>query len=318
MQTYYLTVDLSIPQWVYRNPEGVMHFGRGGYHADQISSADRRKTSFAKQFNLPGADIVDEDEDDEPLPEVDEAVSDSDRDIPTTEDVITVPPEGWNPQVDNKLKDRKIEILDLHTNYPVISYRGKVFEGRWAEVLGTEMLFMRHEPTEAIPRLRRLPDNIDLLAASTARLLVTEKKMRRTETRDPYKALKDRHGLRLMYKSRHRTDEKMAQAKFLEDLWAVKVKRGERDMPTTIARPPPGQDFEDYQDPDRGPMKPRGRAAAKARMEAVEARIQGAACARAQQETEAKDVGEGGGRPPEEAGPPKKPGQRKPLPFSRD
>jgi hypothetical protein len=296
-----------------------MHWGRGGYFADQISNVEfQRQKSFAKQFNPPGADIVDDDDDDVPLPEPEDLAEDSDHDIPTREDVRKAPPEGWNPQVDNKLRDRELEILDLHTSHPVISYRGKVFEGSWAEVLGTEMIFMRHEPTEPIPRLRRLPDNVDLLAASTARLLTTEKSLKRTEQKDQYKDIKEHHGLRVLYKSKHRTDEKVAQAKFLENLWAVKIKKGETDMPTTIARPPPDQDFDDNQDPDRAPLRPRGRAAAKARKEAVEERLQGVSGTRAQQQAEARDLEEAEARARQEADAPRRPGQRKPLPFSRD
>jgi len=295
-----------------------MHWGRGGYFADQISNVELRKKSFAKQFNPPGADIVDDDDDDVSLPEPDDLASDSDHDIPTKEDVRKALPEGWNPQIDNKLKDRELEILDLHTAHPVISYRGKVFEGSWAEVLGTELIFMKHEPTEPIPRLRSLPDDIDLLAASTSRLLTTEKTLKRTEERDPYRDVKEKHGLRILYKSKHRTDEKIAQAKFLENLWAVKVKKGEADMPTTIAKPPPGQDFEDNQDPDRIPMRPRGRAAAKARKEAVEERVQEAAGSKARQEVETRDLEEVETRARQEADAPRKLGRRKPLPFSRD
>ena len=60
-----------------------------------------------------------------------------------------------------------IQILDLHSEHPLISYRGRIFEGDWSEIIGTEAILTQRTPTShPLPALRHLADDIDLLAFS--------------------------------------------------------------------------------------------------------------------------------------------------------
>ncbi|KAK0629428.1 TFIIIC subunit-domain-containing protein [Bombardia bombarda] len=64
----------------------------------------------------------------------------------------------------------EIQILDLHSKEPIVSYRNHVFRGSWAENIGTEMIFTPHDDEAHLPALRHLSQNIDLLAASASRI----------------------------------------------------------------------------------------------------------------------------------------------------
>ncbi|SPN97321.1 uncharacterized protein DNG_00835 [Cephalotrichum gorgonifer] len=254
-ETYYLTVDLSLPEFVYRNPSGIMHFGRGGYYADYINDPDsEHKRSMAHRVVRPGGkttDDEDEDEDDdESLPEREEDIDEEDPDLDRY-----APPrarDGGTEVVDDKLVARDIEILDLHTEHPIISYRGKVFEGSWAEVLGTEMIFAEQAPDDpaALPALRSLPGGVDLLAASSARILTTEKVLTIPEELDRLRATREAYGVQLPVLGKHRIDERKKQVRFLENLMALKMKRGERDQVTVVARPAADKNFADDRDPN--------------------------------------------------------------------
>lgn len=258
-KTFYLTVDLSLPEFVYRNPSGIMHFGRGGYYADWIKdpeSADKR--SIAHRVVPPGGvlDEDDEDEDDELLPEPEDDLDEGDPDLDGFPQRLQ---EGATEVVDDKLVERDIEILDLHTPHPIISYRGKVFEGNWAEVLGTELIFAEHDESAPLPLLQRLPGDVDLLAASSARILTTEKILKIPDELDRLKKTREAYGIRLPVLGKHHYDEKKKQVRFLENLMAVKIKKGEKDMVTVTARPAPDKDFADDRDPDWMPRRPRTR-----------------------------------------------------------
>lgn len=256
-QTYYLTVDLSLPEFVYRNPSGIMHFGRGGYYADFINDPDsEQKRSMAHRVVRPGGNMTDdEDEDSESLSEREDDLEEDDPEIERF-----IPPraqDGDTEVTDDKLVARDIEILDLHTEHPIISYRGKVFEGSWAEVLGTEMIFMEPDAAAPLPALRNLPGNVDLLAASSARILTAEKVLAIPEELDRLRATREAYGIQLPVLGKHRIDERKRQVRFLENLMALKRKRGEKDQVTVVAKPAPDKDFQDDRDPDFVPRRVR-------------------------------------------------------------
>lgn len=255
-QTYYLTVDLSLPEFVYRNPSGIIHFGRGGYFADYINDpGSGHRRSMAHRVERPGGKMTDdEDEDDESLPEREDDLDEEEPDL--------MPPraqDGSTEVADDKLVARDIEILDLHTEHPIISYRGKVFEGSWAEVLGTEMIFAEPDAAAPLPALRTLPGNVDLLAASSARILTTEKVLTIPEELDRLRATREAYGISLPVLGKHRIDERKRQVRFLENLMALKMKRGERDQVTVVAKPAADKDFQDDRDPNFMPRRARTR-----------------------------------------------------------
>lgn len=235
-----------------------MHFGRGGYYADWINDPDsEHKRSMAHRVVRPGGNMTDEedDDDDESLPEREDDLDEEDPDI----EAHPRADNGGTDVVDDKLVARDIEILDLHTEHPIISYRGKVFEGSWAEVLGTEMIFAEPDASTPLPALRRLPGDVDLLAASSARILTTEKVLTIPEELDRLRAAREAYGVRLPVLGKHRIDERKRQVRFLENLMALKMKRGEGDQVTVVARPAADKNFQDDRDPSFVRRRMKGR-----------------------------------------------------------
>lgn len=234
-----------------------MHFGRGGYYADWINDPDsEHKRSMAHRVVRPGGNLTDEEDDDnESLPEREDDLDDEDPEI----EAHARANNGGTDVVDDKLVARDIEILDLHTEHPIVSYRGKVFEGSWAEVLGTEMIFAEPDASQPLPALRRLPGDVDLLAASSARILTTEKVLTIPEELDRLRAAREAYGVRLPVLGKHRIDERKRQVRFLENLMALKMKRGERDQVTVVARPAADKNFQDDRDPSFVRRRMKGR-----------------------------------------------------------
>jgi hypothetical protein len=140
----------------------------------------------------------------------------------------------------------EIQILELHSKEPIVSYRNHVFRGSWCENIGTEMIFTSHDENAPLPALRHLPHNMDLIAASATRINFHEATFLPKE-RD---AMADRIFLGFGYSEedipqRYRRNggiyvhiggdksgQRQPQAHFLEDLIALKRKRGETDEVT--------------------------------------------------------------------------------------
>ena len=81
------------------------------------------------------------------------------EEIPT----ITSNRNGSTPQKD-------IQILDLHTYNPFVSYSGDIYSCTWADMIGTNMFFTKHEDDPETEPLRS-HDDYDLLETSRIRLV---------------------------------------------------------------------------------------------------------------------------------------------------
>ncbi|KAL5594411.1 hypothetical protein BROUX41_001344 [Berkeleyomyces rouxiae] len=287
-ETYYLTLDLSIPEFTTRDSRTVVQAGRGGYLSSWIGDPEKvnDKSAGQKARYRFAADDIDEEDDHEPperedqdpddadLPPVDPALSVGPSAAPDTG--TTDAPAAASTQGEiHKAQDAaaqsaatstrakrddadmgEVQILELHSKTPIIAYRGRIFEGQWAENAGTEMIFAPHEEgddIQSLPRLDSLPGGVDLLAASSARLLTTERKIQpRLETNlDEAKA---QMGIRVVV-GRDLNGDRRKQATFLENLMAVKRIKGEPDAVPVFARPPPNKDFRDDRDPDWKPRR---------------------------------------------------------------
>jgi hypothetical protein len=135
----------------------------------------------------------------------------------------------------------EIQILELHSAVPIVSYRNHIFRGSWAENVGTEMIFTPHNEKAPLPALRNLQPNVDLLACSAARINFTETSMipkgsaELIEEESMNEDLPDRYkrnGGIYIHIGGDKTGQRQPQAHFLEDLIALKRKRGERDEVT--------------------------------------------------------------------------------------
>lgn len=140
----------------------------------------------------------------------------------------------------------EIQILELHSKEPIVSYRNHVFRGSWCENIGTEMIFTPHDDNAPLPTLRHLPQNMDLIAASATRINFHEATLAPKERDgmsdriflgfgyseedipDRYK----RNGGIYVHIGGDKSGQRQPQAHFLEDLIALKRKRGETDEVT--------------------------------------------------------------------------------------
>jgi hypothetical protein len=134
-----------------------------------------------------------------------------------------------------------MQIMELHTSCPLVSYRGMVFRGSWAENIGTEMVFARRE--DGLQALRNLPENIDLLSASSTRINFKEVKLetrgqatsQKQTDRQWEEAATERYrenGGIYVHVGSDKHGYRRPQANFLEDLTVLKRKRGETDAVT--------------------------------------------------------------------------------------
>lgn len=181
----------------------------------------------------------DEDEDDN----TDEEEEDDDVEERTGNDVNQKDGQGSPKAValanEDPKKPPSVQILDLHSKNPVVSYDGHIYSCQWVSNIGTELLFTRHDPNNPLPNLRTLPGDVDLLAASSARIVSTSVEVHpkepsathpwpssRPSGKVPELAIPVGRGA-----SVHRKD----QARFLESLMDIKEEKGEDDPVTVYA-----------------------------------------------------------------------------------
>ena len=162
------------------------------------------------------------------------------------------------PAATGKLDARSfgpIQVMDLHSAAPLISYRGRVFKGSWAQNLGTEMLLADHGGAHPpLPALRTLKGDVDVLGASAARILTSEVKLvprdgrgssapeRPDQLARELAAIRERERIRVPIFA-DKTGERKEQARFLENLQALKRKKGEADEVTFFAQAGAGEDM---------------------------------------------------------------------------
>ncbi|CAN8105891.1 unnamed protein product [Discula destructiva] len=162
----------------------------------------------------------------------------------------------------------EIQILDLHSDNPIVSYKGRIFSGSWASNIGTELIFGAHDEVaeRELPYLKSLPGGVDLMAASSCRILTIP-----ADLRPKHRTAEQKPALMLPYANRRPAPDKYRQmrketkieipiawdkhgrrkpqARFLENLMAIKAKRGEHDEVTTMTR----DTRRDYVDRDEDP-----------------------------------------------------------------
>jgi hypothetical protein len=129
-----------------------------------------------------------------------------------------------------------VQILELHSENPIISYKGRVFAGQWCENTTTELLMMRRDETSSLPILRHLDDGVDLLAASCSRINVTEQKVKPKVNNRGSRASAHLPQTVIPPVDLKASQERIDQRNFLADLIAIKRRRGETDDVTVIAR----------------------------------------------------------------------------------
>ncbi|CAP60965.1 uncharacterized protein PODANS_2_13650 [Podospora anserina S mat+] len=184
-ETYYITLDLSVRDFLERRTDDIIHNTRGGYRVwyNPLFNAAEPQASNA-------AFIDDKDVDDNEPPEREEADKRDNSGLQPPR-APTEPPVDPRLQLDNgqdrdyielptntNVPAEEIQILNLHSERPLVSYRNHVFRGSWCANIGTEMIFTPHDEQVPLPALRNLNQNIDLIAASACRINFTETTLR--------------------------------------------------------------------------------------------------------------------------------------------
>ncbi len=235
----------------------ILRSGRGGYKAAWINPGlgrQKRQLGAAPTISLTkgdsrasvsiqtppairnGADITEDGEGD------DDDKQDRSRQFQSgTKSALETEP-MQEPKVEKEPDE--VQILELHSENPIIVYKGHTFSCRWAENIGTELLFTSHDFAKSLPVLRSLPDDVDLLAASSARIISTSAALVPKSHRDVDTEL--RHKIRKPYGKprveqlipigKDASDSRKEQARFLERIMKIKEERGEDDAVTINAR----------------------------------------------------------------------------------
>ncbi|KAI1808206.1 hypothetical protein F4811DRAFT_549295 [Daldinia bambusicola] len=213
-ETFYVTLDLSQADFTSRDASVINRPGyRGGEKAERAKLYLNRRMSTDN-----GPDNTDEEG------EVSRASQ----------------PKESQPSDDGD--DHEVQILDLDTTNPIISYKGRVYSGQWNQNIGTELLLAKRDYDNPLPALRQLDHDVDLLAASCARINVKEKQLKPKDS--TAKRQRDAEVYREQQTSQPAVPpaekwagpERIAQGSFLEKFIALKKKLGETDEVTVIAK----------------------------------------------------------------------------------
>ncbi|XP_044716941.1 TFIIIC subunit domain-containing protein [Hirsutella rhossiliensis] len=281
-ETYYLTLELSYPEFKDRATRGP-HHSRGGYYKnwmDQSAAFPRAVAASDKDdgHGTQSDDDNDDDNDDDGEPDGqgggdgDGDDDGGDDDGPPLDPELLAASKSMEMERQAAEKEKEtaqekeqdddeeeeegtealedIQILDLHSANPIISYRGRVFEGQWAEVIGTEAILARHDKGKPLPALRHLADKVDVLAASSSRIMTTEKVLKpKLAAEDTLAPIKEEWNIRIP-RGKDRTGERALQVDFLEKLIALKKKKGQTDQVTVYATDGAGKDWNDRHGPD--------------------------------------------------------------------
>ena len=243
-------MDLSIRDFLERRTDDIVHNTRSGYRVwynplfnapEQRQANSIEDTQDLDDGEAPERDAQYLDKIGMPLPEVP---------AETQIDPLLQQQAGREADAQEAQAGRTVEeiqILELHSKDPVVLYRNHVFRGTWAENIGTEMIFTKQTPEAPLPAICDLGRNIHLLATSSARInfkevtLIAKEKFEasnQTETMDSYDKEDDiperykRNGGIYVHIGGDKSGQRQPQAHFLEDLIALKRKRGEMDEVT--------------------------------------------------------------------------------------
>jgi hypothetical protein len=132
----------------------------------------------------------------------------------------------------------RVQILDLNSTNPIVSYQGQVFGCTWSDTVGTNMFFTHPGMTENAEPLKTT-DTYDLIALSRIKLVahrarLTEKGPKQTETTGDFIDPRTIDGNNSLPVERNPTNRaREDQAAFLEKLMEIKRRRGPADAVAT-------------------------------------------------------------------------------------
>ena len=143
----------------------------------------------------------------------------------------------------------EIQVLELHSRNPVISYQSEVYSCTWSDMIGTNMFFSEHDEDMYGDSLCST-DDYDLLGTSRIKLIgrkakLTDKPGRKGAYKNTANDLQDEgvdvssgKGLGTFRSSNPTVNREVKkQAKFLENLMDAKRTKGQTDNVRTVYKP---------------------------------------------------------------------------------
>lgn len=145
----------------------------------------------------------------------------------------------------------RIQVLDLHTPNPLISYRNQMYSCEWTSTLGTDLLLTTPAPDFSHPVLREKP-HVSVLAASSIKLMGRPAQIAtrhsteeggQSSTPAPESSIASANTASLEKATPFKiplgatpSRARQTQANFLERLIAIKAKKGEKDSVTVYSQ----------------------------------------------------------------------------------
>ncbi|KAI1308264.1 hypothetical protein F5Y03DRAFT_95855 [Xylaria venustula] len=225
-ETFYVTLDLSKADFKAQEQKNNKLFpSRGSWQNLKASELflNRRLAIEKAQRNSGGSSAASSD-------------AERDDDDQDKQDSNAHRVNGEGNEEDGASHER-VQILELHSNNPIISYKGRVFSGQWCENTTTEFLLTRHDEENDLPVLKHLDDGVDLLAASACRINVKEQRFKPKDS-DSGNQRASAHipATIIPPVDPKATRERIDQRNFLANLIALKRRKGETDDVTILAR----------------------------------------------------------------------------------
>lgn len=203
MQTFFVNIDLTSYNGALRPPRG-------------------QPSSSAPEEQLGRTEEEAEEAASPPNEESAEATGKRKR-VDADESIDDLPAEDEN--------DDRIQIMELHSRNPYVSYRNHIFSCEWADMIGTDMHFVRREDSEPDPTYLKHTDGYSVIAANPIKLIGRRAHFSRpsatangaqTNESDATQSLSASNPLL--------ADSRSSQVRFLQELMDIKREKGETDM----------------------------------------------------------------------------------------
>jgi hypothetical protein len=247
-----VTLDLSTPQsappqdeakyrensqgvgrlWVNKGVKNAAH--NTGKRSTKKRTRMKGKKADSTALNndpVPEEDLLSDEDQGSPMQDDQEDGNDIDNGYPTK----TEAPSPASAQEIKAERPNKVQILDLHNKNPIVSYGDEIYACEWTRNIGTEFLFIEHDDQNRLPVLQHLSQSVDLICVSSIRLMSTPVILEpQFGTR---RFITPKAGFNWTSGSvQSRSDKNQDQASFLEQLRAIKQRKGEGDDVTMITK----------------------------------------------------------------------------------
>lgn len=228
-QTFYLTLDLTTPSIPTSRPRAsAPPSGRASTKTKWINPGlGRHKRQLGRAPTISLGDKDKEGEETNPVESGDDNPPSPTNDTPQRDE---------NEPESDEPSEQRIQILNLESDNPLISYRDHTFTCRWTKNIGSELLFTPDDDTDdPLPALRHLPGGVALLASCSARLTSATATVVPVTHATPLSLAPYEEGPLVESVSIAASTERRNQARFLERLMGIKERKAEDDEVTVVA-----------------------------------------------------------------------------------